>query len=94
MPDSMPPLTAARAALTAQKTAFLDRRCRVGACPDKGAYRMIGGCYNCRTEPILGLFTAGHEALGGDCPVCGCGRLHWDRLAAPEEIPAEFEAPG
>ena len=72
-------------------TAFLDRRCSMGACPHKGAYRMIGACRNCGTEPILGLFTAGHEATGGDCPVCGCNRLHWDRLATPDEIPADFE---
>lgn len=53
---------------------------------------MIGGCYNCGTKPILGLFTAGHEAtgVGVACPVCGCSRLHWDRLATADEIPAAF----
>jgi len=43
----------------------------------------------CGTSPILGLFTAGHQhGNGGDCPVCGVSRLHWDRLATPDEIPA------
>lgn len=74
---------------------FVDRRCTYGSCVHKdGAYRMIGNCSNCRTEPILGLFTAGHEALGGDCPVCGCNRLSWTRLATPNEIPAGFENTG
>lgn len=75
-----------------EATAFVDRRCGDKWCADKGVYRMIGGCYNCRTEPLLGLFTVTHEARGGDCPACGCTRLHWDRLAAPDEIPADFEA--
>jgi hypothetical protein len=75
-------------------SAFIDQRCRQSQCEHKGVYRMIGGCYNCGTKPILGLFTAGHEVSGvsGDCPACGCTRLHWDRLAAPDEIPAYFEA--
>ena len=71
---------------------LVDRRC--WRCQDQGKtgiYRMIGGCYNCRSEPILGLFTPGHESHGGDCPVCGCARLHWDRLATADEIPAVFE---
>jgi hypothetical protein len=74
---------------------FVDRRC--GICRDAGktdAYRMTGGCYNCGTAPILGLFTAGHEKGGGKCPVCGCERLHWDRLATADEIPADFEEAG
>jgi hypothetical protein len=72
--------------------AFTDERCRHPRCAaaEKGdAYRMVGGCYNCGTEPILGLFTAGHRhGNDGRCPVCGCSRLHWDRLASPDEIPA------
>ncbi len=74
---------------------FIDRRCTMPQCADKtSTYRMIGGCYNCRTEPILGLFTSGHEASdrNGDCPVCGCARLYWRRLATEDEIPAAFEA--
>ena len=55
---------------------------------------MIGGCYNCRSEPVLGLFSVTHEASGGDCPVCKCSRLHWDRLATADEIPAAFEGTG
>jgi hypothetical protein len=75
-------------------SAFIDRRCKHRNCEGKDAYRMIGGCYNCGTAPILGLFTTGHQATGlsGDCPVCGCSRLHWDRLASEDEIPAAFEA--
>ena len=65
---------------------FVDRRC---TCNEPDAYRMIGGCYNCGTSPILGLFSAGHQQGGGECPACGCDRLHWDRLATPDEIPAE-----
>jgi hypothetical protein len=71
---------------------LVDRRCSL--CQDGGKtdmYRMIGGCYNCRSEPILGLFSVTHEASGGKCPVCGCERLHWDRLAAADEIPVSFE---
>ena len=75
-----------------ERRAFIDRRCRHRNCEGKDAYRMIGSCYNCGTKPILGLFTAGHEASGisGDCPICGCTRLHWDRLATEDEIPAAF----
>ena len=71
---------------------IVDRRCSI--CRDQGKtsmYRMIGGCYNCGTALILGLFTAGHEKGGGKCPRCGCDRLHWDRLATEDEIPADFE---
>jgi len=71
---------------------IVDRRC--SRCQGGGRtdiYRMIGHCSNCRSEPILGLFSVTHEASGGDCPVCGCSRLHWDRLATADEIPAAFE---
>jgi hypothetical protein len=70
---------------------IVDRRCSL--CQSEGKtdiYRMIGGCYNCRSEPILGLFSATHESSGGKCPVCACGRLHWDRLATADEIPQAF----
>lgn len=75
-------------------SAFIDLRCRHRTCADKDAYRMIGGCYNCGTTPILGLFTVGHQTSGisGDCPVCGCTDLHWERLATEDEVPAAFEA--
>lgn len=73
-------------------TGLVDRRCGHRWCDGKNAYRMIGGCYNCGTSPLLGLFTVTHEAEGGDCPVCGCSRLHWNRLAGDDEIPAGFEA--
>lgn len=76
-------------------SAFVDARCRDRSCEGKNTYRMIGGCYNCGTKPLLGLFTVGHEAQGGspgsECPVCETSRLHWDRLATPDEIPAAFE---
>lgn len=92
-PESVPPLTSMpSAALKPPVSALVDRRCTYGACATRtGAYRMIGGCYNCGTSPLLGLFTVTHEAKGGDCPACGCSRLHWDRLATPDEIPAGFE---
>ena len=70
---------------------LVDLRCDHGACAHRGVYRMTGGCYNCRAEPLLGLFTVTREARGGDCPVCGCATLHWDRLAVPVEIPVDFE---
>lgn len=70
---------------------FVDRRCGHPRCNQTSVYRMIGGCYNCGTTPLLGLFTATHEASGGQCPACGCERLHWDRLATPDEIPAATE---
>jgi DNA-directed RNA polymerase subunit RPC12/RpoP len=67
---------------------FVDRRCGHPRCDEPGVYRMVGACYNCGAKPLLGLFTAGHEATGGECPACGCRRLHWDRLATPAKIPA------
>lgn len=76
----------------AEMSMIVDRRC--WRCQNQGKtsmYRMIGGCYNCRSEPILGLFSVTHEASGGDCPVCRCSRLHWDRLATADEIPQGFE---
>lgn len=85
------PAPDSRSTQAAPAPRLVDRRCSQGGCPHKGIYRMIGGCYNCRTEPLLGLFSVSHEAQGGDCPVCGTNRLHWDRLATPDEIPADFE---
>lgn len=74
-----------------QVNLIVDRRC--WRCQDggrTGIYRMIGGCRNCGAGPVLGLFSITHEASGGDCPVCRCSRLHWDRLATADEIPAAF----
>ena len=72
---------------------IVDCRCTHPRChrADTGSvYRMAGACRNCGTRPLIGLFTAGHEASGGvsggTCPACGCERLHWDRLAGPDEV--------
>lgn len=98
VPASVPPLTAMpptateSARVPVSVSHFADRRCSHDTCQRKGVYRMIGGCYNCGLSPLLGLFSVSHEASGGDCPVCGTNRLHWDRLATPDEIPASFEA--
>lgn len=68
----------------------VDDRC--STCERQGKtniYRMVGKCFNCGTGDILMLFTAGHECYSTQqkCPVCGCRRLHADRLATPDEIP-------
>lgn len=72
--------------------AFVDLRCSHSHHADAGVYRMAGHCRNC-TSPVLGLHTVRHAAdggiLGADCPVCGCQSLSWDRLATPDEIPAD-----
>ena len=57
----------------------VNQRCPWDHCKDDDTYRMEGGCYNCG-EPAVGIFTKSHDARGGDCPVCGCHRMHWDRL--------------
>lgn len=64
-----------------------DDRCQHGDCVDKGAYRMVGHCLNCGAEPVLMLFTAGHDARLLPCPTCGCRRVAPERLAAGDEIP-------
>lgn len=67
----------------------VDERCTMTSCSHKtGIYRMVGSCWNCNAEPILVLYTEGHEASATDCPVCGCsGKVHVNRLATDEEIP-------
>jgi hypothetical protein len=70
---------------------LVDRRCVLCEEDATGTYRMIGDCRNCKYGPILGLFSVGHRASGGKCPVCGCERLYWDRLVTANEMPAGFE---
>ena len=67
----------------------VDSRCTMTNCSHKTRiYRMVGKCWNCQTEPILVLYTEGHEADAVDCPACGCSRkVHVTRLATDEEIP-------
>lgn len=78
--------------MTDTAPSFVDARCKHPTCAGKDSYRMVGGCYNCGASPILALITAGHEKpISKDCPVCGCPRMHFDRLATPDEIPAAFE---
>lgn len=48
---------------------------------------MVGKCANCHAEPVLVLFTVGHEARQVSCPSCGVERVYTTRLATPEEIP-------
>lgn len=71
--------------------ALVDARCSLCTEAGKGAYRMIGRCRNCGLSPVLGLHSVSHEAILDDCPVCGTRNVSWDRLATPDEIPAEFE---
>lgn len=66
----------------------VDRRCTFPQCGHKkGAYRMVGSCWNCKAEPILMLFTEGHESSRGTCPTCGCDQVRAERLATDDEIP-------
>ena len=72
---------------------IVNRSCTHFSCEDKkGRYRMVGHCLNCGAQPLIGLFTASHEASGGDCPACGCSRLTWIRLADPDEVPTRQQA--
>jgi hypothetical protein len=65
---------------------MVDARCTYAhrGCGDKGDYRMVGSCANCKSR-VVGKFTVGHEAGSGwsspDCPVCQCGNvLYWTGL--------------
>lgn len=64
-----------------------DDRCKSPKCTQKDIYRMVGKCANCHAEPVLVLFTVGHEARQVACPCCGVERVYTTRLATPEEIP-------
>ena len=64
-----------------------DARCQDPRCNDKNIYRMVGACSNCRTNNILILYTARHEAYQTDCPICGNKTVRPQRLAAEDEIP-------
>ena len=66
-----------------------DKRCGAPECVNKGIYRMVGKCINCMSEPILILFTAGHETEKGKCPVCENARSVMPlRIATVDEIPS------
>jgi hypothetical protein len=68
---------------------LVDRRCSHRSCGGKSIYRMVGFCRNCGSGPLLMLFTSGHQASPGECPLCGCcDAVYPERLAAEEEIPA------
>lgn len=74
--------------LLTAKAPEVDARCTHRDClrgNNKGEYKLAGYCTNCGTEPIVGVFTVGHEAgsgvLGRKCPVCGCKRLGWRGIA-------------
>lgn len=65
-----------------------DARCHDQSCAHKGIYRMIGRCYNCKAEPVLVLFTEGHEAYRVKCPTCRVrDSVNVSRLATEDEIP-------
>jgi len=65
-----------------------DMRCNHPSCSTKGIYRMVGKCTNCKAEPVLLLFTAGHQSEAGKCPVCENERsVYAARLATEDEIP-------
>lgn len=65
----------------------VDDRCKSTECARKDIYRMVGKCANCHAEPVLVLFTVGHEVRRVACPSCGVERVYTTRLATPEEIP-------
>lgn len=70
---------------------MVDGRCGCFRCEarTKDIYRMIGRCYNCKTEPILILYRVGDPAALAGCPVCGnSDSVHAFRLATADEIPA------
>ena len=65
----------------------LESLCILDRCTHKGTYKMSGRCSNCGTEPIVGTFSRGHEAMSGwgspECPICGCsGKIYWKGLHA------------
>lgn len=67
----------------------IDCRCGHSTCRDKNIYRMVGACSNCGTKNVLMLFTATHDSyMPQCCPVCGCAKVHAQRLATADEIPA------
>lgn len=69
--------------------------CTCSRCEASGRreiYRMVGGCSNCGTEPILMLFRSGDEATPLLCPKCGCQRVQPKRIATDDEIPAAEDA--
>ena len=70
--------------------------CMCSKCTERTGdiYRMIGSCYNCKTDGILMLFRAGDKAGNLDCPVCGnYNSVHSHRLATEDEIPAAEPSP-
>lgn len=67
---------------------LVDRRCTHFRCAEPDVYRMVGHCTNCGTGPLLVLLSAGHDVSHeGQCPKCGCRKVHCDRLAADDELP-------
>jgi hypothetical protein len=80
--SSEPPLTAALRLANGPQYDVINLRCTHRMHADvTTAYRMSGTCTNCSAGPLVGLFTTGHEAYGGECPACGCRTLSWRGLA-------------
>ena len=68
----------------------VDGRCFCPRCEGrtKNIYRMVGSCWNCKTQDILVLFRAGDPSHEQDCPVCGnYHSVHVTRLATLDEYP-------
>lgn len=64
----------------------IDARCGVSTC-SKNVYRMVGRCDNCMAEPLLILFSEGHDTHPARCTVCGVNRVRAIRQATTDEIP-------
>ena len=75
----------------------VDGRCFCSRCEarTKNIYRMVGSCWNCKTQDILVIYRAGDRAAEQECPLCGSyNSVHVTRLATPDEIPeAAVRAP-
>lgn len=53
-------------------------------------YKMIGQCYNCRTDQIIMTYRSGDRASPLNCPVCGVSKsVHASRLATDEDLQEE-----
>lgn len=68
----------------------VDARCTMRRCTRAetgNIYRMVGRCSNCGAEPVLVLYTSGHDKHKVDCPKCGVSAVLPTRLASDEEIP-------
>lgn len=74
---------------------MVDARCIHTRCSHRNddAYRLVGKCLNCQSDPVVGMFSFGHEAssgaLGPACPRCGCREIRWRGMEDDEARVAE-----